>query len=243
MKSVLVTGGAKRIGKAISLSLAKCGYKIFIHYNNSHDDARLLKKQLNDEGFVAEIIQADLREIQQTEAVFKTLQTNNESIDILINCAASFYKDNADDFDASLASEQMIINSISPMILARDFSLQNNDSNSRQIINILDQKLWNMNPDFYSYTASKASLNAATDMMAMKFASKQIRVNALALGLILRSGNQTEESFKISHNRTPLGRGATLENVTEALNFIINSDWMTGQTIFVDCGEHLGFNG
>jgi len=235
MKTALITGGAKRIGRGITESLAASGWRVFIHYNSSKTEADSLAANINSGGGAAEVIAANFEDASQVEKILPYITESAGSLDLLINSASSFLKDDADDFNAETLKRQLASNLVAPMILARDFARQKRKG---LIINILDQKLWNMNPDFYSYTVAKYGLRGATEAMAMQFAP-DIRVNAIAPGLILRSGKQTDAGFAVAHSQTPLKRGATIKDIINSMQIIIESEWMTGQTLFVDCGAHL----
>ena len=125
-----------------------------------------------------------------------------------------------------------------PILLSRDFSRLLPDGVEGNIINLLDQKIANLNPDFFSYTISKAGLEAATHTLAMALAPR-IRVNAVAPGLTLVSGDQTPENFTQAHRMTPLGRAGKLDDIVAAVLFLLNTQSVTGQTIFIDGGQRL----
>ena len=234
----LVTGAAKRIGRAISLGLANAGWDVAIHYHHSAADAETLRKEIVALGRRAITMQADLAQVADVEGMMQRCVEQIGAPTCLVNNASMFEFDEirtlkSDEWDAMHAA-----NLRAPILLARDFARFLPEGAQGNIINLLDQKIANLNPDFFSYTISKAGLDAATHTLAMALAPR-IRVNAVAPGLTLVSGDQTPENFDQAHKMTPLGRAGKLDDIVAAVLFLLNTQSVTGQTIFIDGGQRL----
>jgi NAD(P)-dependent dehydrogenase (short-subunit alcohol dehydrogenase family) len=234
----LVTGAAKRIGRAIALGLSSAGWDVAIHYHRSKADAESLHEEISARGRRSVMLQADLARISQVEALIPECAEKLGPPTCLINNASVFNFDTIDsvtggDWDAIQAT-----NLRAPILLARDFVRLMPDGLSGNVVNLLDQKIANLNPDFFSYTISKVGLEAATHTMAMALAPR-VRVNAVAPGLTLVSGDQTPENFAQAHRMTPLGGAGKLDDIVAAVLFLIQTESVTGQTIFIDGGQRL----
>jgi NAD(P)-dependent dehydrogenase (short-subunit alcohol dehydrogenase family) len=234
----LVTGAAKRIGRAIAYGLAKAGWDVAIHYHRSTADAESLQKEIRALGRRAITLQADLAQVTEVEGMMQRCVEQLGAPTCLVNNASVFHFDeigsvSSPDWDAMQAT-----NLRAPIILARDFAKHLPANAEGNIINLLDQKIANLNPDFFSYTVGKAGLTAATHMMAMALAPR-IRVNAVAPGLTLVSGDQTPENFTAAHRMTPLGRAGNPDDIVAAVLFLVQTQSVTGQTIFIDGGQRL----
>lgn len=233
----LVTGGGVRIGAEICRRLARDGWAVAIHYRNSKNQAESLAAELRESGARACITPADLAS-HEPQTVFAGVDPAFGFCSLLVNSAAGFAYDDigsvtAQSFDAMLAS-----NLRAPVLLARRFRELLPDGERGLIVNLLDQKVFNLNPDFLSYTLSKTALESATKLLAMALAPN-IRVCGVAPGLSLRSGDQTEDGFASVHGRTPLGFGSSAEDVAEAVAFVTRMPAMTGTTVLVDGGQSL----
>lgn len=234
----LVTGAAKRIGRAIAYGLAKAGWDVAIHYHRSTADAESLQKEIRALGRRAITLLADLAQVTEVEGMMQRCVEQLGAPTCLVNNASVFHFDeigsvSSPDWDAMQAT-----NLRAPIILARDFARHLPTNAEGNIINLLDQKIANLNPDFFSYTVGKAGLAAATHMMAMSLAPR-IRVNAVAPGLTLVSGDQTPENFAAAHRMTPLGRAGNPDDIVAAVLFLVRTQSVTGQTIFIDGGQRL----
>jgi NAD(P)-dependent dehydrogenase (short-subunit alcohol dehydrogenase family) len=227
MNPILITGGAKRLGAAMARALAGAGYPIVIHAHNSGPEAKSLAAELN-----ARVILGDLSD----PAMPEKLIAEAGPLSGLINNASHFIFDKPTTTTAAQINAHMVPNLIAPVLLAQAFAAQKPAHGV--IINILDQKLTNLNPDFFAYTLTKAALAAATEMMALAFAPN-IRVCGLAPGLTLPGPKQSEEKFERAWRANPLQRGATPEDIAAAALFIVRTPSVTGTTITVDGGEHL----
>jgi NAD(P)-dependent dehydrogenase (short-subunit alcohol dehydrogenase family) len=238
-KVALVTGAGKRIGRVIALALADAGWDVIVHYGQSADEAHAVVQEIEAGGRRAAAIQCDLA----NEAAVKTLLTRaagalNAPVSCVVNNASLFDQDDAGDFTVARLDAHMHANLAAPILLAQALFAATPDGAQSVVINLLDQKLFNMNPDFLSYTLSKAALHTATTMLAQALAPK-VRVVGVAPGITLISGDQTAEAFAKAHTMTPLGRSSTPEDVAATVCFVAASPAMTGATILVDGGQHL----
>ena len=234
----LVTGAAKRIGRAIAYGLAQAGWDVAIHYHRSAADAESLQKEIRALGRRAIAIQADLAQITDVESMLQRCVEHLGAPTCLVNNASVFEFDEIRSFKSGEWDAMHAANLRAPILLARDFARFLPDGVQGNIINLLDQKIDNLNPDFFSYTISKAGLNAATHTLAMALAPR-IRVNAVAPGLTLVSGDQTSDNFAQAHRMTPLGKAGDLDDIVAAVLFLLNTQSVTGQTIFIDGGQRL----
>lgn len=236
MKAALVTGGAKRLGAAIVRTLAEAGHPVVIHYRNSAEAAESLAGEIRAAGGEAFTLGADLADPEQVATVIARAVGLAGPLGVLVNNASRFEYDSARKVTAATIEAHVGPNLAAPVLLARDFAAQ--EDAAGVIVNILDQKLANLNPDFFSYTLAKAGLAAATEMLAMALAPR-IRVCGVAPGLTLIGPKQSEESFRKSREATPLGRGTEPADIAAAVLFAIRTASMTGTTLYVDAGEHL----
>ena len=226
---VLVTGGAKRLGAAIARGVAAAGHHPVIHYATSRDEAEALAAELGGRA-----VHGDLSDAAALPALFASAATDGP-IDALVNSASLFEEDRPEAIDPVLAVRLHTINCVAPAMLASLLAAQRRDG---AVVNLLDQKLANPNPDFFSYTLSKYALAGATTMMAQAFAPR-VRVNAVAPGLTLPSGDQTVEAFARVAGDNLLRRPVGAEAVAEAVTYLIGARSVTGQTLFVDCGQRF----
>jgi NAD(P)-dependent dehydrogenase (short-subunit alcohol dehydrogenase family) len=236
MGVALVTGGARRIGAEICRALAADGHSVIIHYRNSESQAERLSTELNKVAKAA-IIQADFEDLEQTKSLLKNAAEFFGPIDILVNNASMFEYDDIQSLDSDLFNRSIATNTLAPMLLIQAFAKQQLEVQGC-IINLLDHKLQNPNPDYLSYTISKTALAGVVEPLAIGLAPA-IRVNGIAPGLTLPSPHASEDAFEEMHNSTPLGRGATPRDISEAVIFLVGANAVTGQVIFVDGGERL----
>jgi len=227
MDPILITGGAKRLGEAMARALTQAGYPIIIHARHSVEDAETLAAELGARVLVGDLADPETpaRLIAEAGPLFG-----------VINNASRFEHDTPATTSAAALNAHMGPNLIAPVLLAQAFAAQNPEHGV--IINILDQKLTNLNPDFFAYTLTKAALAAATEMMAQAFAPA-IRVCGIAPGIALPGPKQSQARFEQAWRANPLKRGATPEDIAAAALFIIRTPSVTGMTITVDGGEHL----
>ncbi len=230
--AVLITGGAKRLGAAMARAIAAAGYPVVIHAHKSVEAATTLAAELNGHA-----VFADLAAPNAAASIIAQATAKAGPLHGLINNASHFVFDKPSTVTAASLAAHLAPNLTAPVLLSQHFAAQPNLTQG-VIINILDQKLANLNPDFFSYTLTKAALAAATEMMAMQFAPA-IRVCAIAPGLTMHSPKQTPETFERAWRANPLQRGAAPEDIARAALFILQTPAITGTTLTIDGGEHL----
>ena len=226
----LVTGGKARLGAAIARKLASEGWKIVIHAHHADAAADALAAELK-----ADVIIGDLADAEFCKTIFTRIKG---FCSVLVNNASLFEYDDISTITAETMDAHYHANLRGPMLLSRAFAEQLPGDAKGLIVNMIDQKVFNLNPDFLSYTVSKAALESATQLLAMALAPK-VRVVGVAPGLSLRSGAQTEEGFAKAHAHTPLGFGSTPEDIAETVSYIVRVPSLTGKTIVVDGGQSL----
>ena len=232
--TALVTGGARRIGAAIVRALAADGWRVVVHCHRSVTEAETLAHEAGAAGVLA----ADLSDRDAIEGLMGRAVAGFGPVDLLVNNASTFHNDAIAEVTWESLTAHMVPNLAAPVLLCRDFARQFAGRTGGSIVNLLDQKVDHLNPDFLSYTLSKVALAALTRMMAMAMAPA-IRVNGVSPGLTLISGKQTEQSFQRAWHAPPLGRSSTPEELAEAVRFILRTPSMTGQNIVLDGGESL----
>ena len=233
--AVLVTGGAQRIGAAFSRAFAAAGWHVVIHYRSSGAEAAALAEELPS----AETIQADLAEDGTPDALARGLADRLEDWRCLVNSAAVFKPDDVTGLDAATFDTAMTVNARAPAMLAQSYLAHARARAGRRVIQVTDQKLANPNPDFFSYTMSKHALGATIRMLAMGAARNEDRVYGLAPGAILPSHDQSEEEAERSHLLNLRRRRTTPQDVAETAVMLAQGDLASGQTVFVDSGQHL----
>ncbi len=232
--AVLVTGGARRIGEAIVRRFAAGGWHVVIHCQRSLGAAHTLAADLPS----AEVVRADLADGDAAVAMVTELAHRLEDWRALVNSASIFRPDSVEALDVGVNWEAMQINAATPAEMAQAYLLQARSGAGRRVIQLTDQKLANPNPDFFSYTMSKHAVAAATTMLAMHAAADD-RIYALAPGAILASHDQDEAEAERSHRRNLLGRRTGADEVAQAAWFLATGPLASGQTLFVDSGQHL----
>ena len=243
MRTALVTGGGKRIGAAIARMLAGDGWRVIVHYNRSAVEAEALAQEITAAGGVCMSMQADLSRQDEIEGLIGRCVSAHGRLDCLVNNASSFFHDDIRTVSWDSLHNSLTPNLIAPVLLCRDFAAQFDRAQAvcaeiGCIINLLDQKIDNLNPDFLSYTLSKIALSGLTQMLAMALAPR-IRVCGIAPGLTMISGKQSEASFERAWRAAPLGRSSTPDEIAACVRFILSMPSMTGETIFIDGGESL----
>ncbi|MDQ2778034.1 MAG: SDR family oxidoreductase [Pseudomonadota bacterium] len=231
---VLVTGGAARIGRCIAEHLAEQGFAVALHYRSSGEAADRAVAALHAAGHPARSFAADLTDAAQCEALVPAVVQAFGRIDAIVNNASLFEYDNVESFSVERMESHWRANTAPAILLARALHRHGGGV----VVNLLDQKLWNPNPDYLSYTLSKAALQTATTLLAQALAPT-VRVCGVAPGVTLLSGEMSDAEFDASHTMTPLGRSSSPEDVARAVHFLIESPAITGTTLLVDGGQHL----
>lgn len=233
--AVLVTGGATRIGAAIVRRFAAAGWHVVIHYRSSAGPADTLAATLPS----AETAGFDLCDDQASVAAITRLAERLGEWRCLVNSAAVFDYDSAGGLDPATLREAVQVNALAPARLAQAFIAHGRAQNLRSVINITDMKIENTNPDFFSYTMSKHALAATIGMLAKAHASGDVRIYGLAPGAVLASHDQREDETEVSHRLNLLQRKTGADEIAEAALFLAGGALASGQSIFVDSGQHL----
>jgi NAD(P)-dependent dehydrogenase (short-subunit alcohol dehydrogenase family) len=237
-RTALITGAAKRIGRALALGLAGAGWNVCVHYHRSEQEAADLVVELVDKGVRAAAIGADLNDLGQLEGLTRQCAYLLGAPTCLINNASLFNYDVATDFTAASWARHIDVNLRAPVMLSRDFARWLPAAQEGCVINLLDQKIFNLNPDFFSYTMAKIGLEGATRLLAVALAPR-VRVCAIAPGLTLPSADQSVENFAAAHTVTPLGRAGNVDDIVASALYILNTPSLTGQTLCVDGGQRF----
>lgn len=232
----LVTGGARRLGRAVVERLARAEIPVVIHARTSIAEAEALADHIRQSGGQAAVAVADLDDPNAAgQLIAKSAAAIGAPLTGLINCAAIFEHDTLDTFDPALLQRHIEINTASVISLIRCFSAALAPAARGSVINFLDFKLASPYPDHFSYTLSKYALAGASEMLARSLAPR-IRVNSISPGFVLPGPGQSEEDFARLHAQTPLQLGATTEHIADAALFLMQTPSITGQTIYVDAG-------
>jgi NAD(P)-dependent dehydrogenase (short-subunit alcohol dehydrogenase family) len=234
----LVTGAARRIGRAIALDLAQQGWAVAIHYRSSGAEAEELRDAVVALGGRAVTVQADLAREDEAAALLPRAAAALGPITCVVNNASLFERDTVGAAPLDLWQAHMATNLRAPYVLAEQLARQLPAGVAGNVINLIDQGVLNPRPGFLSYTISKSALWTLTRVLAQALAPT-IRVNAIGPGPVLRSVHQSEEQFEQEWHRTPLGVGATLEEICGAVRFLLATPSLTGQMIVLDGGQHL----
>ncbi len=237
-KTALVTGAAKRLGREIALGLARDGWDIAVHYRSSEADALATVAEIVALGRRAVALCCDLADESQTRRLVPHAIEYFGHLDCVVNSASLFDYDDAQSFGSVRLEAHMRCNVAAPLLLAQALHAATPEGGQGVVINLLDQKLFNQNPDFLSYTLSKAALHTATSLLATALAPK-LRVVGLAPGLTLVSGDQTDEGFAKAHCQTVLGKSSTPADIVQATCYLAAARGVTGTTLLVDGGQHL----
>lgn len=236
---VLVTGAARRLGREIALALATGGWRVAVHYRNSKADAiKIVADCVHIQGSSASF-SCDLSNEIAAKELLPQVIAHFGQVDAVVNSASTFDEDDAGSFSFASLDRHMHTNLGPAVLLAQALHTHVKQRQATgAVINMLDQKLWNQNPDFFSYTLSKAALEAANTMLAMALAPA-VRVVGVAPGLTLTSHLLSEAQFEALHKLSPLGRSSTPADVAAAVKFALENQSITGTTLLVDGGQHL----
>jgi NAD(P)-dependent dehydrogenase (short-subunit alcohol dehydrogenase family) len=239
-KVALVTGGAKRIGRAISLRLGRAGYAVAIHGRGPSEEAEALRMELTANGGLAAIVTGDLADPAAVDRLIPQAREALGPVKLLVNNASVFLPDDVRRLDLATWERHFAVNLRAPTFLAAVFAAQVPPEEEGAVVNILDQRVWRPTPQFFSYTLTKAALYTATKTMAQALAPR-IRVNAVGPGPTLMSTRQTPEDFARQVAALPLGTGPTPDDIAEAVLMLANARTVTGQMIAPDSGQHLAW--
>ena len=236
---VLVTGAAKRLGKEISLMLAAAGWKVAVHFHNSGAEAETTSAQCANLSGTSSTYQCNLTDETAVRTLLPKVIAQFGRIDAVVNSASLFEYDNVESFKYSTLEKHIVANAGAAILLSQALYQQVKlQGSTGAVVNLLDQKLWNLNPDFFSYTLSKASLEAANTMLALALAP-HVRVVGVAPGLTLPSNTLNGERFEQLHAMAPLGHSSTAQDVAHTVKFALENSSITGTTLIVDGGQHL----
>jgi len=243
-RTALVTGAGRRLGREIALALARAGWNVAVHHRQSADEALRTAADcdaLSGRAGSAQTCYADLAVEAEVRALLPAVVARFGRVDAVVNSASLFDHDEAASFGFDAMERHLRSNTGAPVLLAQALAshlVESGDGREGAVVNLLDQKLWNLNPDFFSYTLSKAALEAATGMLALALAPR-VRVVGVAPGLTLTSHLLSDERFQELHRQSPLGRSSTPEDVAATVLFALQNRSLTGTTVLVDGGQHL----
>jgi NAD(P)-dependent dehydrogenase (short-subunit alcohol dehydrogenase family) len=237
-KTVLITGAAKRIGRAVALDLARNGFDVALHCHHSRKDAEALADEIRALGQRACVISADLAREEDTHRIIREAQVALGAIGVLINNASTFEYDDVQSATRGGWDLHMEANLRAPFVLSQEFAKRLPGDAKGLIINLIDQRVWNLNPHFMTYTLSKAGLWTLTQTLALALAPK-IRVNAIGPGPALPSTRQTQDIFDQQCSKTPLKVGTNPQEICDAVRFFLAAPAITGQMLALDGGQHL----
>lgn len=237
--TILITGAGKRVGRALALGLSGRQTPIAVHYNTSAREAREVADEIRKKGGKAETFGCDLGDERDVGTLVGRANAVMGPLSALVNCASTFEEDDIQSMTAESWDSHMRANLRAPAVLAQKFAAQTAAGKDACIINITDQRVFKLTPQFLSYTLSKAGLSTLTTTLAQALGPKGIRVNAVAPGPTLRNARQSEDDFARQNAATVLGRGATPDDVCAAVRYLLTATAVTGQTIAVDGGQHL----
>jgi NAD(P)-dependent dehydrogenase (short-subunit alcohol dehydrogenase family) len=238
IRTALISGAARRIGKRMAMDLAAQGWSVAIHYNSSRDEAQAVASEIAQAGGRAAIVQGDLSSPAAPQKIIQAAVEELGPLTCLINNASRFEPDEADTVTIDDWDSHLDTNLRAPVFLSQAFAAQLPDGEQGNIINIIDQRVWKLNPTFFSYTASKSALWTVTRTLAQSLAPR-IRVNAIGPGPALPNVRMNDDDFAKQASLTLLQRGTSPEEISAALLFILSAPALTGQMIVLDGGQHL----
>jgi len=237
--TVLITGAAKRLGQEIALHLASAGWRVAVHYRDSVEDARKTVADCARLAGASAFFRANLANETAVRQLLPAVVAKFGHVDAVVNSASTFEHDTVASFSFAALEKHMRANAGAAIVLAQALHthLQSRGATGA-VVNLLDQKLWNPNPDFFSYTLSKTALEAANTLLAMELAPR-VRVVGVAPGLTLTSHMLSPEKFETLHKMAPLGHSSTPADVASTVAFALSNPSITGTTLLVDGGQHL----
>ena len=238
MACALVTGCAKRIGRAIALTLARKGYDIAIHYNHSRQEADTLAEEIQALGRTSRIYQADLTEDEDILNLLPRVKADDLPLELLVNNASVFEPATIRETELELFDSHWAANFKAPYFLSRDFARLYRKGN---IINLVDTRVANNDFAYAAYALTKKALAELTKMAALELAP-DIRVNGVCPGFILLPPGADANAIEKIKQKVPLNRQGYVEPIEQAVEYVLDNDFVTGQLLFVDGGEHLGYS-
>ena len=241
--AALVTGAGDRLGKAMALALADDGYAVAVHFNSSQTKARAVVTAIEQKGGKAVAVGANLASEDETASLVARATATVGPLTLLVNSASLFEGDDIDTMTAQSWNAHLSVNLRAPAKLAQDFAAQvpeaaTNDPHAL-IVNLIDQRVWKLTPQFLSYTVSKAALWTMTQTLAQALGPRGVRVNAIGPGPTMRNKRQSEDDWRQQNEATVLGHGADPDDIVAALRYLLSARAVTGQMIAVDGGQHL----
>jgi len=238
VSAALVTGAARRLGRAVALELAAAGYDIAVHFNSSRADAESTAAEVRKLGRKAAIVEGDLSNESQVATIVPNAVREVGPLTVLVNNASVFKDDRIETMTRATWDLHIETNLRAPLVLAQAFAKQLPANADGVIVNMLDQAVWKLTPQFLSYTVSKTGLWTLTRTLAQALAPR-IRVNGIGPGPTLKAAQQSPENFARQVDATLLKRGPTPEDIAAAVRYLVSAKTVTGQMIAVDSGQHL----
>lgn len=237
---VLVTGGAKRLGAEIATAFAHAGWQVWCHYGRSGEAAQALVSDLRRDGHDVHSVHAELSNAADVVAMVARIETEAGPLRSVVNNASAFDPDTGIDFDPDLARAQLEVNLITPLLLGRELARHRRASplEDASVLHLLDQKVHNLNPDYFSYTVSKLALERSVALQAQALAPF-VRVCGVAPGLMYLSGPQAPENFERASRINLLRRATDPADVARTCRFLAETTGITGTVVNVDNGQHL----
>ncbi len=240
-RAAIVTGAGDRLGKAMALALGAEGFAVAVHYNRSADKATAVVEHILANGGEAATFKADLSSEAETARLVDAAGDALGAISLLVNSASRFEADEIDTMTRASWDAHIETNLRAPLKLIQDFAAQAPAGEDCLAVNIIDQRVWKLTPQFLSYTTSKAALFTLTQTLAQALGPQGVRVNGIGPGPTLRNSRQSEEDWRKQNEATVLGRGATPDDIVGARFYLIGAKAVTGQMIAVDGGQHLSW--
>ncbi len=234
----LVTGGARRVGRAIALALADAGFAVAVHCRHSRDDAEATASDVAARGVRSAVLACDLADAAAVQRLLPDVAEALGPVGVLVNNASTFERDEVGDASRASWDAHMEPNLRAPFVLTQAFARELPDAAEGAVINLLDQRVWSLTPHFVSYTVSKAALWALTRTMALALAPR-IRVNGIGPGPTVPSPRQSQEQFDRQAASVPLGHGTSPDEVARAVLAVLALPALTGQMLALDGGQHL----
>ncbi|KFB10520.1 SDR family oxidoreductase [Nitratireductor basaltis] len=238
-ENILITGAAKRIGRAMALDLAASGFGVAVHYNGSHEAAEEVVREITSKGGRAAAVQADLSDSASAAGLVEEAKYALGPLSVVVNNASLFEEDSVHDFDDDGFDAHMAVHVKAPALITRSFARQL-DGKPGLVVNIIDERVWKLTPRYFTYTLSKAALWTATRTLAQALAP-DIRVNAIGPGPTLPNQKQDDDGFRRQTEALLLERGPALKEFAATVEYLWRMPSITGQMIALDGGQHLAW--